>query len=111
MALLDVAEAADLFRDRGETDRDVVVLGRELGDEFVEQRLVVANKLPLGLALGGQAERIKRGAAQELELREQAECTEHPWTEAHLARLAGGLVVPGEKRRREMEREAQAALG
>ena len=42
VAHLDVAEAADLLRDGGEPDREVMVLGRELAENLLEHRLVVA---------------------------------------------------------------------
>src|SRR5262249_42538852 len=59
------------------------------------QRFVVAHQLPLGLALRRITERIKRGAAQELRLRQQSKHREHPWSEAHFARLARNLFAPG----------------
>src|SRR5215831_20330715 len=53
---LDVAEAADLLRDGGEADRDVVVVGRESSENLGELRLIVGNQLALGPALLGVAE-------------------------------------------------------
>src|SRR5262245_65843017 len=43
VAQLDVAEAADLLRDGGKPDRDVVVAGIELRQHLLEERLVVAH--------------------------------------------------------------------
>src|SRR5262249_9218405 len=103
MAELDVAEAADLFRDRREPDRDVMVLRVELGQELIEQRLVIGNQRPLGLALDRIAEWIERRAAHELELGEQPQQRENPGTERHLARLARGLVLTRQQRRGEMQ--------
>src|SRR5262245_9716426 len=105
MAHLHMPEAADLLRDRREADREVMVLGRELAEHLVEHRFIVADELALGAALLGAAERIEAGAAQELELREQAEGAQHPRAEGHLARLACGGIAPRQQRRREMERE------
>ena len=48
MLLLDVAEAADFFRDRGETNRQVMILGRKPGEHFAEQAM-----LPYDAALRG----------------------------------------------------------
>src|SRR5215469_346300 len=107
VAQLDVAEAADFFRDRREADRKVMIVGSEAGEQLIKQRFVVAHQLPLGLALRRVTERIERGAAQELRLREQSKHREHPWSEAHFARLAGNLVAPGEERRREVESQTQ----
>src|SRR5262245_23168868 len=87
VAQLDVAEAADLLRDGGEADRDVVVVGIELRQHLLEQRLVVAHDRALGPPLGRIAERIEGGAAQELEFRQQPEQRENPRTERHLPRL------------------------
>ncbi len=63
--LLDVAEAADLFRNGGKTDREVMVVRRQALEHFAEHRLVIADQLALGLALERTAERIEPGAAQE----------------------------------------------
>src|SRR5262245_13677370 len=108
MAQLDVAEAADLFRDRREPDRDVMVLGVELGQELIEQRLVIGNQPPLGLALDRIAERIEPRAAQEFELGEQPQQRENPGTERDLAWLARGLVLARQQRRGKMQVETQS---
>src|SRR2546423_1258457 len=92
VAHLDVAEAADLFRDCGEADRDRVVLAVELRQHLLEQDLVVAHKRPLGPALERITEWIEGRAAQEFELRQQGEQRENPGTEGHLPGLAGRLV-------------------
>src|SRR5262249_31595920 len=107
MAQLDVAEAADLLGDGGEADRNVVVVGIELAEHLLEQRLVVARERALGRALDRIAEGVERRAAQELEFRQGAEQREDPGTECHLPRLAGGLVATREQRRREMYMEAE----
>ena len=85
VAQLDVAEAADLFRDGGKPDRAMVVVLRR----GPEQGLIVADQRPLGLALDLIAERIESGAAQKLERRQQSEDREDPRPEGDLARLAG----------------------
>src|SRR5712671_4338992 len=85
VALLDVAEAADFFRDSSEADRQVMVVGRELGEQLVEQRFIVAHQLPLDLALGRVTKWIKRGRAQELQLRHESKYREHPRPEADFA--------------------------
>src|ERR1700730_15592716 len=108
MPHLDVAETADLLRDRRDGDRQMVVVGAELLQQLRQGRLIVGDELALGAALGPVAERIERGAAQELEAHEQPEGGEQPWPEGDLARLSGAAVAPRQERGREMEREAQA---
>src|SRR5262245_43462359 len=107
VAQLDVAEAANLLRDGGEANRDVVVVGIELRQDLLEQRLVVAHERALGPPLGRIAERIEGGAAQELEFRQQPEQRENPRTERHLPRLAADLVLAGKQRRRQMHVQAK----
>src|SRR5215468_8597794 len=68
-AHLDMAEAADLVRNGGQRDREMVVLRREPLENLAEHRLVVGNQRALGAALLRIAERIEGGAAQALELR------------------------------------------
>src|SRR5581483_3078293 len=74
MALLDVTEAADLFRDHGEADREMVVLRRELGEHLVEHRLVALDELAFRAPLERAAERVECSSAQELELCQQTKC-------------------------------------
>src|SRR3954451_7170300 len=106
MVHLDVAEAPDLFRDRGKTDSKSMVLGRKAVENFRQQRLVVADELALGLALLRVAERIERRATQALHARQQLERAEDPGTECHLARFAGAGIAARQQRRREMNVEA-----
>src|SRR5215469_7492238 len=86
MAHLDVPEASDLFRNRGESDRDGVIVRRELGQNLVEHRRVVGNQFAFGLTLRRMAKNIEGGAAQALEAREQSKGRQHPGTEHDLAR-------------------------
>ena len=82
--------------------------GVSLRDDLVEQRLVVGDQLALGAALRRIAERIERGAAQELELRQQAEQpAASTGPKRHLPRHAGHLVLAREQRRREVELERE----
>src|SRR5262249_4823757 len=107
VAQLDVAEAADFFWDGRKADREVMVVRREFGEQLIKQRFVVTHQLPLGLALDRITERIKRGPAQELQLRHESKYREHPRPEAHFAWFAGKLVAPGEERRGEVESETE----
>src|SRR5215469_4392111 len=107
MALLDVTEAADLFRDDGKADGDRVILRRELGEHLFEHRLVVLDQLAFGTALERAAERIERRSAEEFELCQETERRHAPWAEAHLAWKSRGLVATGQERRRQMKLEAQ----
>ena len=54
---LDVAVAADLFRDGGERHGEMVVVGGEPGEDVRQQPLIVADQLTLAAAFGGAAER------------------------------------------------------
>src|SRR5262249_50312257 len=107
VAQLDVAEAADFFRDRGEPHRDGVVVAIKPRQRLLEHRLVVAHERALELALGRIAEWIEGATAEEFEFREQPEERENPRPERHLFRLAGDFVAAGEKRRCKMHEEAQ----
>src|SRR5262245_60733848 len=69
-AHLDMAEAADLIRNGGERDREMVVLGREPIEDLGQHRLVVGNQRTLGTTFLRIAERIEGAAAQALELRQ-----------------------------------------
>ena len=86
VAHLDVAEAADFFRDRRDADGKMMVVGVELRQHLVERRLVVGDQLALGAPLGAVAERVEGGAAQEFEPRQQPEHRHHPRPETDLAR-------------------------
>src|ERR1700724_3238834 len=108
MPHLDVAETADLLRDRRDGDRQMVVVGIELGQELRQGRLVVGDELALGAALGPVAERIEGGATQELEPHQQPEQRQQPRPEGDLARQPGAAIAPRQERRGEMELEAQA---
>src|SRR5271166_4865357 len=66
MPLLDMAEAADFLRNGGKTDCEVVVLRRQIREYLVEHRPVVIDQFSLGAAFERVAERIERGAPQEL---------------------------------------------
>src|SRR5580704_3059325 len=65
VTLFDVTETADFFRDRGECDGEAVVLRREIAGNFAKERAVILKEPALGTALGGVAEQVERGAAQE----------------------------------------------
>src|SRR5262245_8078518 len=103
MTLLDMTEATDLFRDRRKADRQVMVLRGELGKDLLKQAFIVADQRPFGLALGGVAERIERGAAQEFQSCQQPEQAEDPRPKSHLARNAGDLVFGREQGRRKVD--------
>ena len=107
MALLDVTEAADFFRDRGKPDGEGMIVRRQRVEHFVEHRLVIVDQLPLGAALERAAERIERRAAEEFKLRQQPKGRKQPRAETHLARQPGGAVAACQERRRQMKLEAQ----
>src|SRR6185295_14816696 len=67
VALLDVAEAANLFGERRELDRAGVVLRAQAGEELLERLLVLADQLALHAPLFGTAEGIERRSSEELQ--------------------------------------------
>ena len=86
--LLDVAEAADLLRQPGELDGDLVVVGVEPVEQLVEQGLVVAQQPALHAALGRAAERVEAVPRRRFRRGQQAQRAEHPRAVAAL--LQGG---------------------
>jgi hypothetical protein len=60
MLLLDVAETADLFRDRGQPDCDEMIVRRQTRQNLVEHRLVVADQFAFGAAFERPSEWIER---------------------------------------------------
>src|SRR5579864_878821 len=85
----------------------MMILRRQLRENFAEHRLVVGDQLAFGPPLACAAERIESGAAQDLEPRQNAEQRQQPRTETHLARLAGRRIEPRQKWRREMKFKTQ----
>ena len=66
-------EAANLLWQRGQFDREPVLLQRQVGEQFADQRLVFDNQHALAFAFRGAAEYVQRAAAQELESCQHAE--------------------------------------
>ena len=73
-------------------------------------RLVLGDQPALLAPLRRVAERIERGAAQPLELREHGHGREHPRAVGALAGLAGRGILRGPQRRREVHPQAIVAL-
>src|SRR5690349_23440315 len=67
VALLDVAEAADLLGERRDLDRGGVVLRGQPREQQLDRLLVLADQPALHAPLRGVAEGIERRASQELE--------------------------------------------
>jgi len=107
---LDMAKAADFFRNGGKSHRDVVVNRIKLRQHLFKHGLVIAHERPLGLALGRITERIERGPAQEFQFRNQLENRKDPRAERNLLRLAGEFISPHEKRRRKVYGQAQIVV-
>lgn len=66
-------EAAHVLWQARDLDRDVEIARVEVHEELIEGGLVVAAELLLEAAVGGAAEQVQRGAAQELEPRQHGE--------------------------------------
>src|SRR3954470_14703342 len=102
VALLDVAEAADLLGEGGELDCGGVILRVEAGEELLDCLLVLPDQLALHAPLFGMAEGIKRGSSEESQPRKELENSPHPSAETHLARLAAERIDLRKKRWREV---------
>ena len=71
MPLFDRSVSANFLRDRRQAHGETVVSGREELADFSEQIFVVRDQATLGPPILRIAEKVERGAAQELQLREQ----------------------------------------
>src|SRR5690606_34212086 len=109
VGFLDVPVAADLVRDGGDLRGEADVATVQLLQQALDGGEVVLHQLPLHASLGGAAERIECGAAQELQLRQPAERGEHPRTVLALDEAAV-LVLLRQQRRRQVEVQAVVAL-
>src|SRR3954453_13791687 len=107
MPRLHMTEGADLFRNIGKTDRNVMIVGRKLAYDLFEQHFIVGDQLALSAPLLRITEDIERGAAQGLEFRQDTKRRENPRSKRHLLRQAGDLILAGEQRRRQMELERE----
>jgi hypothetical protein len=67
MALLDMAEAADVFGQRGDLHRKGVIGRGERGGEFVDRLTVLRDELALAPALGAAAEYDRTACRASLE--------------------------------------------
>src|SRR5687767_2002469 len=104
VARFDVAEAADVVRDRGDLERERLVLRVQARQQPRDGLLVLADQRALGAPLLHVAERLERAAARELEVRQHLEDGEHPGPETLL------LLVSRERRRSEVVKRAIVAL-
>ena len=66
MTLLDVAEAADVFRDGGELNGEGMIIRRQFRQNLVEHGLVVGDQIALGAALERCGRTGRSRAAQAL---------------------------------------------
>src|ERR1700688_829584 len=85
----------------------MMVVRRQMFDDLTQYILIFCDEPAFCSALGSIAERVERGAAQELEFRQHTEYVEQPRPERHLLRLAGDRVAPRQQWRRQMEFEVQ----
>ena len=105
-----MAVTANLFRDRGDIDRQGVVVEGQPVEQFRHDFFVVGDQLPLRAPFGGLAEGVQRAAAQKTQFRDHAEQRHHPGSQLHLAQMAGHRVALGEQRRRHVEAEPVVAV-
>src|SRR5258706_15135232 len=110
VARLHMAEAADLLRDRRDLHRYRVIGRRELCEQAIDVRFVFRDQRALGAPLGGVTKHVEWRSTQTAQAFQHTEHRQHPGAEAHLARLAGGWILAGKKRWREMKHELVAAL-
>src|SRR6202040_32534 len=110
VARLDVTEAAHLFGQARDLDRERMVVVVEPHRDLAQDLLVVRNQQPLLSSLGGAAENIQWRAAHPAQPCQELEQLEHPSAEDSLARDASARIAAREHRRRQMKFEAQLAL-
>src|SRR3984893_4792659 len=110
VARLDVTEAAHLFGQARDLDRERVVVVVERRRDLAQNLLLARNQQPLLSSLGGAAENIQWRAAHPAQPCQELEQLDHPSTADPLARHAGARVAPSEQRRRQMKFDAQLAL-
>src|SRR5687768_9367625 len=75
---LDVAEAADRVRNRGDLEREGVVLRRQASEQPLDGFLVLADQRALDTALFRIPEGIERGASEHLQVLKDFENPQHP---------------------------------
>src|SRR4249919_2183650 len=106
---LDVAVAADVFRNRGDLGGEVDVAAVERTEQAVDRGEVIDDQLALHPALLGPAEDVERTATQEAQLRQPLERGEHPRAEFLLDQVAL-CVLLRQQRRGEVELELVVAV-
>src|ERR1700694_2962275 len=107
---LDMAEAADLLRQRSDLHGSRVVLRRQPLQELLHRVLVLADQRALGAALFGVAENVERSAAETFEIFQQLEDLQHPGPEADFPQLAARRILARDERRRAVIDHAVVAL-
>ncbi len=96
MALLDVAETADLLRQPGNLDGEGVIVHRQTGKQLFNRCFVFADQSPLGPAFGGTAENVEPSTAQRFHSCEQTQYGPDPGTERSLPQLTGDRIAAAE---------------
>src|SRR3546814_17436032 len=103
VAVLDVAEAADLLRHARQLDGDAVALRGQPRDDLLDRREVLVAQPPLHLPLVAAPEHVEAAAAQPLYRRQRAERRPHPRPEGQL------LLLPGLRAERREARDRTSA--
>src|SRR2546423_6467874 len=110
VAGLHMAEAADVFRNARDLYRQLVIGGRELGEQALDVHLVFHDQRAFRAPLRGVTERIERRTAQAAQALQETEYRQHPGAEAHLARLAGRWIFACKERRSQVKHQAVIAF-
>src|SRR5262249_5324731 len=105
-----MAKAADLLRQRGDLDRERMVLGAEDRHDLAQQHLIVCDELRFHATFPRVAEDVEGGAAKSAQPRQQSKDVTHPTSERALAQLAACGIARGEDRRRQMIAQLEIAF-
>src|SRR5579872_2616709 len=111
MALFDVTEATDFFRNGGKAHGQMMIFRRQRGQHIAEHGFIVSDQAPLSAALKRSAKGVKGSTPQEFELRQEPKCGEKPRPKIHFTRQARRLVAARQEWRRQMKLEAEVFAG
>src|SRR5262245_17764990 len=107
MPLSDWSIPTNFLRDRCQANGEAVVGGREEVADFSKKVFVVRNQATFNPPLLRIAEKVERGAAQELQLREHPEHRQHPGAKRHFSWFARRRITPRQQGGSQMKFKAQ----
>src|SRR5262245_19740776 len=107
MPLFDGSVSTNFLGYRCQAHGKAMIGGREKFADFPKKVFVVRNQATFGPPLLRVAEKVERGAAQELQLCEYPEYRQHPGAKRHLSWFPRRRVAPRQQGRGQVEFEAQ----